>query len=139
MPYYVCVDTNVLVSSMLSKYEDSATVILIKRLILGDIIPIYSNEILKEYKDVLHRKKFNFSTDKINYIIAAITQFGLLIEPSPSGEILPDIKDIPFYDVVMEKRQTNESYLVTGNIKHFPTKTFIVTPKEMLDIMDLNS
>ena len=44
--------------------------------------------------------------------------------------------DIVFYEVVMEgRKEHNGAYLVTGNIKHFPVKPFIVTPKEMLDIM----
>ena len=60
-----------------------------------------------------------------------------MIEPSPTGEILPDMKDLPFYEVVMEKWQTDDAYLVTGNQKHFPNRTFIVTPKEMLDILNL--
>ena len=46
------------------------------------------------------------------------------------------MKDLPFYEVVMEKRKTDESYLVTGNQKHFPILPFIVSPKEMLDVMD---
>ena len=40
-----------------------------------------------------------------------------------------------FYEVVMEKRQTEDAYLVTGNIKHFPTELFIVTPREMMEII----
>ena len=54
----------------------------------------------------------------------------------PVEEIIPDPKDIAFYEVVMEgRKEHNGAYLVTGNIKHFPVKPFIVTPKEMLDIM----
>ena len=54
----------------------------------------------------------------------------------PIEEIIPDPKDIVFYEVVMESRKDyDDAYLVTGNIKHFPVKSFIVTPKEMLEIM----
>lgn len=38
------------------------------------------------------------------------------------------------YYVVMEKRDDN-SYLVTGNKKHFPIEPFILTPREFLDII----
>ena len=31
--------------------------------------------------------------------------------------------------------EVEDAYLVTGNIKHFPTKPFIVTPRQMLDII----
>ncbi len=48
---------------------------------------------------------------------------------------LPDPKDRIFYEVVMEKRKTEEAYLVTGNIRHFPVKPFVVTPREMIDII----
>ena len=49
--------------------------------------------------------------------------------------ILPDMKDLPFYEVVMEKRDDN-AYLVTGNIKHFPKEPFIVTARELLEILE---
>ncbi len=52
-----------------------------------------------------------------------------------TGEVLPDKKDLPFYEVVVEK-QEDAAYLVTGNIKHFPKKSFIVTPKEFLSILN---
>ena len=48
---------------------------------------------------------------------------------------LPDPKDVVFYEVVMEQRASTQSWLVTGNIKHFPNETFIVTPRQMLDII----
>ncbi len=35
----------------------------------------------------------------------------------------------------MEKRREAEAYLVTGNLRHFPMRTYIVTPREMLDIL----
>lgn len=48
---------------------------------------------------------------------------------------LPDPKDRVFYEVVMEERKHEDTYLVTGNIKHFPIKPYVVTPREMLDII----
>ena len=35
----------------------------------------------------------------------------------------------------MAKRKDG-TYLVTGNLKHFPTQPFIVTAREMLDILE---
>lgn len=49
--------------------------------------------------------------------------------------VLPDPKDRVFYEVVLEERKTEDAYLVTGNIKHFPIETFVVTPRKMLDII----
>ncbi len=134
---YAVIDTNVLVSALLSTHSDSATVQLIGRLLGGEIIPVYSLEILHEYHQVLNRKKFKFEPEMINYILSAIEKYGLLIDPSPTGITLPDIKDLPFYEVVMKKHDDN-TYLVTGNLKHFPVKPFIVTPRQMLTILDKN-
>lgn len=134
---YAVIDTNVLVSALLSIKNDTATVQIVSKVISGEIIPVYSNVITKEYREVLSRKKFGFSRNTIGYLLSAVEKYGLLIDPSPSGIILPDMKDLPFYEVVLEKRDDN-TYLVTGNIKHFPKEPFVVTPRELLDILDEN-
>ena len=136
MTYYAVIDTNVLVSALLSKHPDAATVLLVSRMISGAFIPVYSMDTMKEYQEVLCRQKFKFDPDRITYLLSAILRFGLMIEPSPTGEVLQDMKDLPFYEVVMEKRQTDAAYLVTGNQQHFPSRPFIVTPREMLEILD---
>ena len=134
---YAVIDTNVLVSALLSGNDDAATVQVVGRLLGGEIILIYSNEIIKEYREVLNRTKFGFSPDVVGYLLSAVEQFGILVEPSPSGITLPDMKDLPFYEVVLEKRTENDdAYLVTGNTKHFPVKPFVVTPRELLDILN---
>lgn len=71
----------------------------------------------------------------IDYLLSAIEKYGILVSTLPSGIVLPDMKDLPFYEVVLEKRDDG-AYLVTGNIKHFPKEPFVVTPRELLDILD---
>ena len=132
---YAVIDTNVLVSALLSSKDDTATVQVLGKVITGEIIPVYSNVITKEYREVLSRKKFGFSGDLIEYLMSAVEKYGIRVDPSPSGITLPDMKDVPFYEVVLEKRDDN-AYLVTGNIKHFPKEPFIVTPRELLDILN---
>lgn len=132
---YAVIDTNVLVSALISNHTDAATVQLVGRLISGEIVPVYSDEIMCEYREVLGRKKFRFEQDMINYILLAIERYGVVLEPSATGVILPDMKDLPFYEVVMDKRE-DEAYLVTGNLKHFPAQPFTVTAREMLNILD---
>lgn len=87
-----------------------------------------------EYDDVLHREMFSFSEERIRGILTMIRQFGLAVNPSPTGEILVDMDDLVFYEVVMEKRD-DDAYLITGNIRHFPKRDFIVTPSEMMEIV----
>ncbi|MCD8108362.1 MAG: putative toxin-antitoxin system toxin component, PIN family [Oscillospiraceae bacterium] len=132
---YAVIDTNVLVSALLSSHEDAATVQVVGKLFSGEIIPLFSEEILSEYNDVLRRKKFGFSEEVISNMLRTIEKFGDSVTPSPTGEILPDMKDLPFYEVVLEKRDS-DAYLVTGNIWHFPAKPFIVTARELLNILN---
>lgn len=135
MSCYAVIDTNVLVSALLSSHDDTATVLVVGKIFTGDVIPIFSDEILKEYNEVLRRKKFHFSENIVSMLINTIEKVGERVEPSSTDVLLPDIKDLPFYEVIMERREDN-AYLVTGNIKHFPIKPFIVTAKELLDILN---
>ena len=59
---------------------------------------------------------------------------GIYEERLTTNELLPDPKDLVFYEVCMAKR-AEDSMLVTGNMKHFPAKPFIVTPNELLEII----
>ncbi len=135
MKYYAVFDTNVLVSSLLTKRKDSATALVVDAISSGDIVPLYNQEILEEYQEVLHRDKFPFSDLSIQRILKMIKEFGLAVSPDPTGEVLPDMDDLVFYEVVMEKR-TDDAYLITGNLKHFPSREYIVTPAEMLMILN---
>ena len=57
------------------------------------------------------------------------------MDADPQDIDLPDPKDLVFYEVVMEERKEHDAFLVTGNNKHFPEKPFIVTPRQLLDIV----
>ena len=53
-------DTNVLVSSLMSKHYDSPTVVQLDYVLDGQIVLLYINKIVAEYDDVLHREKFRW-------------------------------------------------------------------------------
>ena len=128
-------DTNVLIASLLSKHPDSATVQVVDAITANQIIPLYNYDILAEYDEVLRREKFRFSEERIKQTLAVIQEYGVSVgTPTPTGEVLPDEDDLVFYEVVMEKRD-DDAYLITGNIKHFPQRIFIVTPSEMMQIL----
>ncbi len=132
MKIYAVIDTNVLVSALLSRHHDAATVKILDYLYDRVIVPVYNDEIIEEYSSVLKRPKFNFSENTICAIIEAIKEGGIDSKRIASNEQLPDPKDIVFYEVALS---VEDSFLVTGNIKHFPQKPFVVTPAEMLFII----
>ncbi len=129
------VDTNVIVSALLSKKDNTATVQVFRAMLEGRFTPLYHEDILDEYEEVLHRPKFHLSKDVIQTVISAVKRYGIEVFPQPTGEILIDMDDLVFYEVAMEKRDDG-SYLVTGNQKHYPVRDFIVTPAEMMEILN---
>jgi len=121
-------------SALLSKNSDAATVKVLRAILDGRIVPLYHNEILAEYDEVLHRKKFHFQEKSIQMVLTAVKDFGVEGFPQSTGEIFVDMDDLVFYEVAMEKRE-DDAYLVTGNQKHYPIRDFIVTPAEMMEII----
>ncbi len=133
MKYYAVIDTNVLVSAMLK--WDSVPGNIIELALSGTIIPLLNEHIVKEYREVLSRPKFHLTEDIIRNVIEEINRFGIYIDAEKIDIDLPDPKDRVFYEIVMEKRKSEDAYLVTGNVKHFPSKSYVVTPRQMLDII----
>ena len=72
MKIFAVIDTNVIVSALISRHTDSATVMVLNSVFSEHIIPVYNEDILNEYATVLRRKKFNFSEDFINETITTI-------------------------------------------------------------------
>ena len=130
------IDTNVLVSGMISNNPSYPTVGVLKCVDNKTIVPLFCDEILHEYDIVLHRKKFNLPEDEINAVLDEIVALGLSSSRITSNEQFPDPKDVVFYEIALSKEN---SYLITGNIKHFPKVDFVVTPAEIMKIIEENT
>lgn len=113
--------------------------LVLKHVFSGNLIPVFNDKILEEYREVLYRKKFSFSEEDVHIVLESLKEQGISIDAGKLDIELPDVKDVVFYEVVMEKRKKDSAYLVTGNIKHFPKEPFVVTPREMLEILDENA
>ena len=133
MKYYVVIDTNVLVSAVLKSHSVPGSIV--ELAFDGPIIPILNEAIEKEYREVLSRPKFHLPENLIEDIMSTFHNRAVYVDAEHLDTILPDPKDLVFYEVVMEERKKEAAYLTTGNIRHFPSKPFIVTPREMLDII----
>ena len=133
MTIYAVLDTNVLVSAMPTRKTDAATSRVLKAVVDLNIVPLYNHQILKEYEIILHRKKFEFSESQIEQIISIITDLGISSDRVKTDEYFRDESDIVFYEVALSK---NGAYVVTGNIKDFPRKPIVVTPSEMVQVLE---
>ena len=130
---YAVIDTNVLVSALFTSNKDAATVKVAEAILCGSIIPLLNDEIFEEYTDVLNRPKFSFSKRLVKDFLESIKGIGIVTRRSESNETFVDQKDIVFYEVALSKE---EAYLVTGNAKHFPKSPIVVTPSEMIKILE---
>lgn len=130
---YAVIDTNVLVSALLSRHSDAATIQVVKAVLEKRILPLYNDEIIAEYEEVLSRKKFSFPYNDVRIILDMIMEVGRSAERTPVTENFPDPKDVVFYEIAMSKE---DAYLVTGNTKHFPKSPVVVTPAEMVEILN---
>ena len=90
---------------------------------------------LKQNTGMSLSSEIPFRLPSVEYLLKTIKKYGILVNPMPSKATLPDPKDLPFYELVLANRH-EETYLVTGNLKHFPKEPNIVTPRELLNILN---
>ncbi len=128
----IVVDTNVLVSGLLTPFGPPAVVV--AQIVSGAVSLCYDGRILAEYADVLRREMFPFSETSIAALLGAIQANGELVFPAPSRVRLPDPDDEPFLEVAVASLT---DYLVTGNVRHFPDSARqgvrIVSPRAFVD------
>jgi putative PIN family toxin of toxin-antitoxin system len=129
---YAVVDTNVLVSALLSRHADASTVKVVEAFQERKFKLLFNREIFSEYYNVLLRPRLKLPEEKVQKLISQIGSEGIASNRLHSDEHFPDPKDVVFYEVAMSKE---DAYLVTGNKKHFPNKPIVVTPAEMVEIL----
>ena len=80
-----------------------------------------------------HRAKFKLSEEQICTVIEHVKQNGIDSSRFPYAGEMPDEDDRVFYEVCLTKE---DSFLVTGNLKHFPKEPQVITAAEMMEILD---
>ena len=133
MKYYAVIDTNVIVSSMLKK--DSIPGQIVQSVSEDIITPILNEEIIDEYSAVLSRNKFGLDIKEIDNLLNKIKAKAIFLERKQTLEDFIDEDDIVFFEIVMSARSTMDAYLITGNMKHYPIRSYVVTPAQMMTII----
>ncbi len=130
---YAVIDTNIFVSALITHNSNAATVKVLESMYFHRFTPLYNDEIIAEYEDVLHRGKFKFTEEQIREVIGYVKQNGIDSSRFPYDGEMPDEDDRVFYEVSLSEE---DSFLVTGNLKHFPRTPQVVTAAQMMDILD---
>ena len=131
--FHVVLDTNVIVSTMLNVRSVPGTIV--GFCLDGLLTPVFNEEIYLEYRNVLSRPKFGFNSSVVDSFLTGLRYRASIIEATPLSLKLSDKDDKKFYEVLVADRQLSRTYLVTGNLRHFPREPFIVSPRQMLDII----
>jgi len=130
----VVLDTNVIVSGLLSPY--SAPGEIVRMVASGTLELAYDARILLEYTEVLLRPKFSFHKQHVDDFLTQIKHGGHAIAANPLSIRLMDLDDEAFLEVALTGKVL---CLITGNKKHYPQKArqgmIVVSPREFLDLL----
>jgi predicted nucleic acid-binding protein len=127
----VVVDTNVLVSGLLSAHGAPARVL--DLLTTGDLQAAHDDRIAAEYRQVLARSRFGFQPKAVAQLLDYLFAEGLPLVARPLPAALPDLADQPFWEAAVEAAAP----LITGNLKHFPAEVCtgieVLTPAAFIE------
>jgi putative PIN family toxin of toxin-antitoxin system len=130
----VVLDTNILVSALLSPLGSPAQVFLMV-LLDPDTRLCTSGAVYAEYEEVIRRPRLNRSNSEIEATLRALREKGFWVRPSEKVHACSDPDD----DIFLECAQAAAAhYLVTGNTRDFPATwagTQIVTARQFLDTL----
>lgn len=129
---YAVIDTNVLVSALITKNPEAATAKAVRFLLDNGFVAMYDADIIAEYEDVLHRSKFPILPEVADALISYIVEHGVEASRVIFEEPMPDEDDRVFYEVTLSKE---DSSLVTGNLKHYPTSPRVITPADFVKLI----
>ena len=128
---YAVIDTNVLVSALITKNTEAATAKVVRLLLEQEFIPLYDADIIAEYEDVLHRSKFSILKETADALISFIIENGIDSSRVDFAESMPDEDDRVFYEVSLSQE---DSFLVTAILKHYPSSPRVITPAQFLEV-----
>lgn len=124
-------DTNIVVSALLRPDGPPGSVMAAVR--RGDLVPVFNEAVLAEYRAVLHRPRLRLEAAKVDAALDTMRVLGTLLrgsEPAaPAG--LPDPADWPFIVCAL----ASGCPVITGNAKHFPATlgVRVMTAREWVD------
>jgi putative PIN family toxin of toxin-antitoxin system len=129
----VVLDTNIIVSALLHPLGPPAQVFVLA--IGGSIRLCLSGSVYAEYEEVISRPRFRLGETITAGALRTIREKSVWVRPTETIRACSDADDDVFLECALA---AHAEYLVTGNLKHFPTSwsgTRVVTARQMLDIL----
>ena len=132
MKFRLVMDTNVLISAQLNPNGNEAVILTLALNPAGPFDWFVSDDIVTEYRRVLHYKKFPISKATVERLLNLIRHRATMVNPTmPVSESTHD-PDNRFLEC---SEASKADYLVTGNTRHFPKQwktTKVLNARELL-------
>ncbi len=132
-PLRIVLDTNVLVSGMLSPFRPPARVL--DLLLAGELALLVDDRITAEHHEVVARPRFGFDPGDAARVVSTLEMLAEHVAARPLALRLADADDLPFLEVAAAGAA---DALVTGNLRHFQPLAGrhtvpLLTPRELLE------
>lgn len=131
----VVVDTNILVSAILSPLGPPAQIV--KLILSRKMTLLISGPIVREYAEVLDRKEFGFNPSIIRDFLQSLSLYSEKVSTEPLETHLPDPDDKIFLACALAG---NADFLITGNLKHFPSHLCkpirVISARDFLNLLN---
>jgi putative PIN family toxin of toxin-antitoxin system len=133
----VIVDTNVIVSGLLTSDEGAPTAEILDRAITGEIRALLSLDLLAEYRPVLLRpairSRHGLGPDEIDTILTAIVENAVICEPIEPPAAPPDRGNLHLWSLLAARPA---AILVTGDqalVDNPPDRATVATPRSFIE------
>ncbi len=128
----VVLDTNVLVSGLLSETGPPARIVDLWA--GGEIVAVTDPRIEREYHDVLARPSLRLDATAVDEVLDLL-EYAEQVVALPLPFRLPDANDEPFLEVAVAAAA---DALVTGNVRHFSVPRVrlpvaVLTPRQFME------
>jgi putative PIN family toxin of toxin-antitoxin system len=137
-PRPVIVDTNVVVSGLLTGDPNAPTARILNGMLAADFSYVVSTELLAEYHTVLSRsvlrRLHGLSANELETVLAALAEFAIVLEPGP-GRAAPDPNDQMLWDLLATRSDID---WVTGDQRLFDNSAYaqrLITPRAYADAL----
>jgi putative PIN family toxin of toxin-antitoxin system len=126
----IILDTNIIISALIQR---SYPYLILQNLVFEKLVDLcISDELFKEYIDVINRPKFNRYPDfqsKSELVLIQVLELGIKYKPIDKFEIIEDVDDNKILELAVEAKA---DFIITGNTNDFTFSMFrgtkIVTP-----------
>ncbi len=132
-PLYAVIDTNVLVSGMISPSGPPARIVEMLR--MGEVRVVIDDRISLEYAEVLKRPEFRFPAREVDILLQRILSFAVHADIGKKSIIasMQDSGDVPFAECAL----SFGCPIVTGNQRHFKHEKLknisVMSPSEFIE------